>query len=129
MTIFVLFMSLLLFGYYLIQFERSIKDWNDLVMLIFRCAIGLPANFKPQTDSVRVVYAFGLLGGILFSIVASAVIMRNVTTPILRPQIRTIEEITSGEFKLIGDRFAFNKLQQQNQVNLFFKKNREKHLI
>lgn len=109
-------MSLLLIVYYLYQFENPIRTWNEVLLIIFRCAIGMSGNARPQSTPLRVVYAFGLLGGILFSIVVSSVLMRNITTPIMRPQIQTIVEITNGDFKLIGDQFMLVKLKLQNKV-------------
>lgn len=109
-------MTLLPFFYYLFQYEHPIQTWNETLLMIFRVAIGISANIEPKSNPFRITYAFGLLAGTIFSIVLNAIIMRNVTTPILRPQIQTIEEITNGDFKLMGDRFALAKLKLQTNV-------------
>lgn len=108
--------SLLLVAYYLFQHERPVRTWTECFLMIFRVAIGLSPSFQPKSNPLRILYASGLLGGTIFSTVVNAILMRNITTPILRPQIQTIDEIIYGEFKLIGDQFALTKLELQTNV-------------
>lgn len=112
----ILAVALLLVIYYLFQYERPVRTWNEGLLIIFKVAIGISPSFEPKSAPFRIFYASGLLGGTIFSIVVNAVLMRNITTPILHPQIETIDEITSGEFKLIGDRFTLTKLKLQTDV-------------
>lgn len=108
--------SLLLVAYYLFQYERLMRTWNEGLLIILRVAIGVSPGFEPKSTPFRILFATGLIGGTIFSIVVNAILMRNITTPILRPQIRTLDEITSGKFKLIGDQFTLTKLKLQPNV-------------
>lgn len=118
MGVLVLIIVLLLTCYYLFQYEHPIRTWNEGLLIIFRVAIGISANFEPKSTPLRIFYGLGLFAGTIFSIVVNAILMRNVTTPILNPQIQNIDEITNGEFTLIGDQFALAKLKLQTNVKL-----------
>lgn len=44
--------------------------------------------------------------------------MSFITTPILQPQIKSVEEIVSNEFNLVGNRFVLMKLFHKTEVNI-----------
>lgn len=104
--------------YYLIQFEEPVRSWNDMLFITLRIALAQPNSFNPQTNAPRTLFLFGIFGGFIFATVLSATIMISITSPILRHQIQSIDDISNGAFKLVGDRYAFIRLIQQNQVNL-----------
>lgn len=95
--------------YYLIQFEHPVRSWNEMLFITLRCALGISVAFNPRTNSARCLFLFGLIGGFIFATILSAM-MRQITNPILRPQIESIDEIINGNFTLAGDRYAFIKM-------------------
>lgn len=109
---------LIAFEYYLIHFERPFRNWNEMLTITLCAALGLPVAFTPRTNAFRVLFVFGLFAGLMFAITVSSMVMRLITSPILRPQIQTIAEITTGHFKMVGDRFVFHWMSKQNQVNV-----------
>lgn len=117
MGVFVIYIALLTTIYYLFQHEHPVRTWNETLLIIFKVAIGVTASFEPKSTAFRILYGLGLFGGMVFSIVVNSILMRNITMPILQPQIQTIAEITTGDFKLIGDQFVLAKLIQQSDVS------------
>lgn len=103
--------------YFCQQFERHPKwDWNKISFDGFNCWIGLPCPYRPKTTANRIVYSGCILGSIIYGCLLSSVIMQLVLTPILSPQTKSVQEIIDGDFKLIGERFVFEKLMQPMQV-------------
>lgn len=105
-------------GYYTTQFEDRPRNWNECHLFVLGAAVGMGVAFNPQTNMVRFLFLLGLFGGIVFATTLNSIIMASVTAPILKKQVTSISEITNGEFELVGDRFAFIQMSQQNQVIL-----------
>lgn len=104
-------------GYFLMVAERTKKSSIDLLQIIICCALGLSAAYQPQSNPVRILFAFGIMGGMLFATLASSVLMTIATKPIQRAQIQNIQEIMMGNFSLVGDQFTLDKIIQRNEVN------------
>lgn len=105
-------------GYFLMVAERTKTSSIELLQIIICCALGLSAAyFQPQSNPVRILFAFGILGGMLFATLASSVLMTIATKPIQRAQIQNIQEILMENFSLVGDQFTLDKIIQRNEVN------------
>lgn len=115
-SVFVVAVFLIAVEYYLIQFEHPVRTWNELLLITLCAALGMPVAFYPRTTALRMLFVFGTLAGFMFATILSATVMRQITSPILRSQVQSIDEIISGNFRLVGDRYAFIKMSQQNQV-------------
>lgn len=104
-------------GYFLMVVEHTKKSSLDLIQIIFCCALGLSVTFRPESNPLRIFFAFGILAGMIFATMVSSILMTIATKPIQRPQIQTIQEILIQNFSLAGDQFAFDKMIQQTEVN------------
>lgn len=98
------------------QFEETQLDWHRIFAHGFAAVVGFPGPYFPKNSANRVLYAFFLLAYQLFVIIISSVALVFVTTPILQPQIESVREIVSKEFKLVGNQFVFTKLLEKSQV-------------
>lgn len=104
--------SVYCFGYYLQQFERQPKWHIFRFMINALCIIiGFTSEYNPTSDPSRISLAFGLLAGILCSVVYSTFLLRIFWKPYLWPQVQSVNEILDNNFKLVGDSFALMKLQ------------------
>ena len=104
-------------GYYLQQFERHPKwDWNKFIFNGYSSFLGFPCCYNPRITANRIGFMFCLLGGIIFVCTLTTVLFDLALTPILKPQVQSIQGIIDGNFKLVGDRFAFQKISQQTKV-------------
>lgn len=105
--------------YFAQQFERHQKmDYNQIAILGFGYFCGVPCSFyKPKMDAHRILFVMFIFGSSLYVIIVSSITTKFVTTPLLKPQVKSIREIIDGNFSLAGNRFALTKLSQQNEVN------------
>lgn len=78
--------------------------------------LGLPCCYNPKTTANRIAYLFCLFGAIILTSVLSSGLIQFIMTPILSPQIQSVQEINSEDFKFMSDRFAFEKIVQQKKV-------------
>lgn len=92
-------------------------DWHRIFVNEFPCILGFPCHYYPTSSPHRVLFAFFLLASTLFVILINSVAFSFITTPILQPQIKSIQEIVGNEFNLVGNRFVLMKLQQKTEVN------------
>lgn len=113
-----LLISLVVAGYFMMVVEPTKKSSLDLLQIILCCALGLSSNYQPQSNPVRIFFAFGILAGMIFATLTSSILMTIATKPIHRPQIQTVQEILMQNFTLAGDQFALDKLMQQNEVGV-----------
>lgn len=107
-------------GYFFLQFEHKQWDWIRLTMEFICIACGFPSTYKVESCAIRMALISCLIGAMVFSTTISAVGITQITTPILNPQIDSIQEIIDGEFHLAGDRFAFLKMSQENEVTISY---------
>lgn len=106
------------FAYVLQQFERHPKwSWNALVFGGTCCHLGFPCTYKPENNANRVLFLTFLFACQIFGIVLNTGLILFSSKPILNPQIEAIDEIIAGNFKLLGDRYAFSKMREQSEVN------------
>lgn len=103
-------------AYYLQKTEPHKKDWHYITLFALTVCIGYPHSYRPKGNPLRVLFSIGRFGGILFYIVVTTVLLLRITVPQYMPQINSVAEITKGDFTLAGDRFAFQKISQQNEV-------------
>lgn len=100
------------------QFEYHPKwDWNRILFDGVRVHLGLSCVFNPTNNATRVLYLFVLLGCIIFTITISSTLLQFMASPLLSPQVDTIQHIIDEQFTLIGGHFEFDKLKQLNGVN------------
>lgn len=106
-------------SYFVQQFERPPQmDWHQIFVNGFACILGFSCHYEPKNNANRVLFAFFLMASALFVIIISSVAMSFITTPILQPQIKSVEEIVSNEFNLVGNRFVLMKLFHKTEVNI-----------
>lgn len=106
-------------GYFCEQFERHPKwDYHECYITGFCCFLGFPCHCFPSKIANRFNFIGCSLGGIVFVCTLSSILIELVMTPILSPQVQSVQEIIEGNFRLVGDRFAFQKLSQQTEVNV-----------
>lgn len=96
--------------------EHKKKNLFEILQIILCCALGLSASYQPQSNPFRILYGFGIFAGIIFATLVSSVLMIIATKTIYRKQIVTTQEILEQDFSLVGDRFALDKIIQQNKV-------------
>lgn len=111
--------SIMWTGYVCQQFEIQKWDWHKFTFTGFRCFMGMPCTYNPKTTANRTGFLFFLFATMIYVCVLSSVLIQLIISPILNPQIQTVQEIIDGEFKLISNRFAFQKIVQHNWVNIF----------
>lgn len=105
-------------AYFFQQFEQPPKwDWHRIFVEGFPCILGFSCNYRANNNGHRVLFAFFLMAATLFVIIINSVALSFITTPILRPQIKTVKEIVSNDFNLVGNRFVWMKLLQKSEVN------------
>lgn len=103
-------------AYYLQKSEPDKKDWHYITLFALTICIGYSHPYQPQARPTRVLVAVGQFAGTIFFTVLSSMLLLRVSVPHFMPQIDSIAEITKGDFILAGDRFAFQKISQQNEV-------------
>lgn len=103
-------------AYILMIVEHKKKNLFEILQIILCCALGLSASYQPQSNPFRILYGFGIFAGIIFATLVSSVLMIIATKTIYRKQIVTTQEILEQDFSLVGDRFALDKIIQQNKV-------------
>lgn len=104
-------------SYFLQQFEPSSWDWHKIFVNGFCSILGFPSQANTKTHCNRVLFAFFLMASTLFVICLDSVAFSFITTPIMKPQIKTVAEIVSNEFNLVGNGFVSMKLHQKTEVN------------
>lgn len=110
----VLFLVLL---YVFQQLEYPRRCSTDLIANSFCICLGFPCALNPKSNPGRILVIACLFASIIIVVVTGTVSIGSITKPILNPQVDSIQQITNGEFNLIGDRFAFLKMLHQNEVN------------
>lgn len=110
--------TLLVIGsaYYFQKCERQKKDWHFITIVALTICVGVSYPYNPRSKPMLILIMIGRFAGILFYTLLGSVLTRLVTVPHLMPQINSITDITNGDFILAGDRFALQKLSQQNEV-------------
>lgn len=103
--------------YFLEQFEhRSKWDWHRITFDGLRVHIGYSCPYNPQNNATRILFTFILLACIIFTITISSTLLQFIASPILRPQVDTIQQIIDEQFTLAGGHFELHKITQQNEV-------------
>lgn len=118
-SLFGLLILLVAVGYFMMVVEHTKKSALDLIQIIVCLALGLSVVYRPQSNPLRIFFAFGVFAGMIFATLTSSILLTIATNPIQRPQIQTIHEILMQNFSLVGDQFALDKMMQQNKVNQF----------
>lgn len=114
--------SVLAAAYFVQQFEpRPAWDWHRIFVEGFGAVLGFSTNYRAKNNANRVLFACFLLASTLFVIVINSVALSFITTPILKPQIKTVDEIIRKEFSLVGDRLVLMKLLGKTEVNELIK--------
>lgn len=104
-------------AYFVQQFEPPPQmDWHHIFINGFPCILGFSCHYHAKNNPNRILFAFFLMASTVFVIIINSVAFSFITTPILQPQIKTIQEIVSNKFSLTGDRFVLMKLLQKTEV-------------
>lgn len=103
-------------AYYGTQFEDIPRTWNECYFFVLCGSLGWGVALYPKTDVVRFTVLIGFISGVVFATTLNSFIMTAMASPFLKDQVSSILEITNGDFKLVGDRYAFVQMSQQNQV-------------
>lgn len=115
--------TVLIGGYIFQMFEPRQKwDYNKFIIEGFRCMLGFPCSFSPETCTIPSGYIFMLFAGIINAVVMNVALILLTTNPVLNLQIQSIQEIIDGSFTLMVDGFAFKQILGQNKVNPFYLK-------
>lgn len=113
----VVVVAILSVTYYLQKCERRKKwDWHRLTVEGFCGSVGFPCTWNPENISNRVVTIFVLFAVLILNVVFNVGISLSILTPIMNPQIRSIQEIIDGNFKLMGDQSAMQKIIHRNEI-------------
>lgn len=108
------------FTYFCEEFEHHPKwDWNRLAFNGVNYYLGFASAYNPKTTANRTCYIFCSFGAMIFVCLLSSILVQLFISPILIPQIQNVQEIIDGEFKLIGNKFAFQKIVLHNEVNVY----------
>lgn len=106
--------------YFLEQFEYHPKwDCHRIFFDGLRIHIGFSCLYNPRNNATRVLYLFILFACIIFTITVSSTLLQFMASPILSPQVETIQEIIDEQFSLIGGPFEYLKMTQQSEVKIF----------
>lgn len=106
-------------AYYLQKTEPHKKDWHYITLVAITICIGISHPYRPKSWPTRVLVTIGLFAGVIFYTLLTSELVIRVTIPHFEPQINALAEITNGDFILAGDRFALQKISQQNEVAKF----------
>lgn len=103
--------------YFIQQFEDKQPKWDLLRHItdgicVFCC---FSCEYRPQIISIRIVFAFFVLGCIIFNISNFAFWMKIVEIQYYEKQIETVQQIVNS-FHLVGDEFALEHVKRQNNV-------------
>lgn len=90
-------------AYVLQQFEPIKWDWNELTIYTSVVAAGFPIPLTLKSVPGRNFFMFQLFAATIFVSILSSVLIIQITTPMLNPQINSIQEIIAGDFNLVGD--------------------------
>lgn len=112
----ILVILLVAVGYFLMVVEHKKNNFFDLLVIILRCALGFSSAYQPYSHPVRIFIAFGMLAGMIFATLFGSILTTIASNPILRTQIVTVQETIMQGFSFAGDRFALDKIIQQNKV-------------
>ena len=113
----------ILFVYCLEQFEHHSKSKWDCHRIIFdglRIHMGFSCVYNPKNNASRVLFLFILFACTIFTITISSTLLEFITSPILSPQVKSVVEIVSERFTLVGGRFELLKVSEQIEVSLEF---------
>lgn len=106
--------------YFIQQFEHHQKwDLYRISVNGIRCYAGYGCPYKPKNNANRLGAAGVFLGSFLFNIILCTKITMLSTTPIHDAQLKSITTAIDNGFQLVGDRFVYQKILQQNQVLKF----------
>lgn len=113
--VFVVFMA-----YFVQLFEQKSKwDIHRISINGFACYMGFSCTYKPTNNANRLGAISVYFGGMLFSILLNTIIIKMYTTPMFNPQVKTIDKLIEGKFSLVGNAFAYQKIAEGNQVNIW----------
>lgn len=108
-------------AYFVQQFEQPPPwDWHRIFAEGFGCMLGFSCHYRAKNNANRALFAGFLLASTLFVIIINSVALSFLTTPILMPQFKTVEEIVSSEFNLVGSRLVLMKLRERTEVKTVF---------
>lgn len=110
--------ALLCAAYFVQQFEQPPQwDWHRIFVEGFGGFLGFSCNYRAKNNANRMLFAGLLLASTLFVININSVAVSFISTPILKPQIKTVEEILGKEFDLVGNRLVLMKLLEKTEVH------------
>lgn len=112
--------SCVFFIYFTQQFDGvSLKwSWVRTSCAIIRCYCGQVIEYKPKLHSTRIFFTACLFSALLFDILFMTLWTKNMTTPVFKHQVQSVQEIIDNRFKLAGDGFALHQLKQNEVIDI-----------
>lgn len=110
--------SCIAFAYWLQQFETF--KWTA-IRIFFIGIAHMSANvfpYHPKNNTHRVLYLIFALACVIGSIVFNTFILKAVTDPYVKREIRSIDDILTNDIKLAGDRYALSQVNLQQMVEI-----------
>lgn len=93
--------------------EQTPPNYGYSMLISFAATVFIPIKFNPKTLFVRLYYLIMLAYGILFMTTFCAFLLQTLTKIILKPQLKTFNEILYNQYELTGDKIT---LQFYNQI-------------
>lgn len=117
--------------YFLEQFEHIKPKWHSfrIAIGILSRFIGMPYTFKPTNSSSRILFAFGILGCIIFSSCFMSILITSMNKQFYAHQVQTINEIVDLEYDLAGDYFSLQQLEKRNEVSFWSSEKSPNYII
>lgn len=121
-TIFMYGIGSSLIIYIWIQFDErfSCRNYRDihyiLLIVLLPSYIGSPSTFKPIHGPLRLYYGMILITGVLMVTAQMAHFYKFAHRAVPRYQIKTIDEIVDGNFRLAGTRQMQNLIKNDSKV-------------
>lgn len=103
---------------YIFQVFEPNPKWDLYKLSVngFACYMGFSCTYTPTQLPSRIGAVAVYFGSNLHAILLSTMTVYCMTTPIYDPQISTIDQIIKSDYKFVGSAFAYELIEQQNQV-------------
>lgn len=113
------FFVVILIIYFIQLFDRYKMSTHAILIMGIAFVLSIPYKCYPLTMSHRMSIFFSIFGCFTIATIVSSSAFRTTTNSYyLKTQVESIDEITTNDFKLVGDRFALQQLYLQSDVSL-----------
>lgn len=112
----VLFLITAFLAYYYNKFETFNRTYMDMCFVCLASMINTPPSYYPKNTANRFFYSVCLLTGLIISTLFSTFILKVVSDPFAKREIRSTDDILLSDLKLVSDRFSLLQLYQKPKV-------------